>query len=171
MGEDELTALEEGDINEWAGICSARGDIMPSDDTILINMFHLARMRNKKVHVLTRVASRDLLKEKGIVTDEPVTVLERLAAKNYPNRINLEVKKLLGEADEVILIFPYARVRDRWFMRVSEELRGILDMKRSSINNMELYTTHNGHVKFLLEHDDYDLPDKKIVYRTINSVI
>jgi hypothetical protein len=169
---DELTTFERNNINAWADICRLRGDILPTDKTILENMFHLARMKSEVCFIPLRIESRDLLKSRKIIEDYPVTVLEKLAAMNAPHRYGKNVKDILLEAEEVILIFPATLLRNRVFMRVSEELRGMLDMSRCNVVKMELYTHDGGHVKFLLDNENYKLPNEgKIAYKVINSAL
>lgn len=168
---DELAALEKGDIQAWAEILSDRGDLMPTDNTILDNMFHLRRMRTKRIPMPLRIESRTVLMGRGVVENEPLTVLERLSTMDVRNQLSTKVAEMLKGADEVILIYPDQRIRSRSFLKVTEELGGHLDIQRSSVNKLELYTLDNKHIKFLLDNEDYDIPDKKIALRTINSAL
>ena len=167
----ERIALERGDVPAWAHIHSENGDVLPSDAEQLENLFHKIRMYKSDIAIPLRVTSRDLLKSRGVIEDYPVTVKEKLVNLQAKNGINASVKKMLEEAEEVILIFPNNNVRNRVFTRTAEEIRSILDLVLSNLRRMELWTIDGRHVKFLLEDEDYKIPDKKVAYRIISDVI
>ena len=92
------------------------------------NLFHKIRMYKSDIAIPLRVTSRDLLKSRGVIEDYPVTVKEKLVNLQAKNGINASIKKMLEEAEEVILIFPNNNVRNRVFTRTAEEIRSILDL-------------------------------------------
>lgn len=167
----KLMALMNDDVEAWAEACALDGDVLPSDNTTLYYLFHKSRMRTRKVSMPKRVESRDILEKATIIGHEPVTVFERLQQNEHRRVYNLSVKRMLQLTDEVVLLFTKDHVRKRLFSKASEEMRGDLDIARSSITTWELYTVRDGHAQFILPHlEDCDFPSRT-VYQVVNNVI
>ena len=168
----ELDALINLEVDDWWELRAKKGEIVPGDATMRENTFHVVRMECQDMTIPERVESRDLLIERGVEVDNPLTVHEKLhkrGAKYKPTK--LPKNFATDDADEVIFIFPNSRVRDQILKQTAQQLQGQLDLVRSNVRFQELYTIEGKHLRFVLEDEDVELGDKNISYRNINSVV
>jgi len=166
---DKTDALVANELNTWAELSRQAGDILPSNQAILENMFLVQQMRCKYITIAKRVEVREDLIKRGVLREtEPITITEKLVAANAKSFAIAPVTDMVKQFKEVVLIFIEDRVRRRGYMKVAESLRGQLDMKRCSIPKMELYTVGGVRVKFTTPDDYYEPPDIPIAYRIVN---
>ena len=167
----KIDALVANELTTWAELGRMQGDILPSNPTILENMFMLEQMRCKYITIAKRVEIREDLLKRGILRETvPITVLEKLAASDAKNFTIAPVADMVkGKGfKEVVLIFMEDRIRRRGYMKVAEQLRGLLDMNKCSILRMELNTVDGVCIKFVTLDVYYELSNEKTCYRIVN---
>lgn len=183
----EEAALMGNDVRGWAHICEMRGDLLPSDNDVLEDMFLQRKLTCAVVPMAERQAAREHLNGKGVIKaeDHPLTPLEKLNKKKAKVHTGNDVKKMLkdgGDVEEYVLIYQSNNARNSDFFKVQHALSGELDLVRSSVWQMELYVLGKEakgqqkkepakHIKFLLDTDDWQPdPNKEYIFRIVYNV-
>lgn len=162
-------AVLRGDQAAWSTFSLAAGVVLPPDERLVRHMFLINRMRHTGVPVVERQEIRNRLRALGVVEDEPITVIEKLQSLPAKQVFGGDARKILKEYDVCVYVCETENIRTQVFKTVGNQMRSLLDTKRSEL--YRLVTLNGRELHFVVWDENYKLPlGKQVAYRWMRHV-